>query len=175
MNRLLPLLALLLVLSPALAQDQYPNAIKIGDVNYSLLGMGFKPAINGTVIETGEGQLEFTLNMTGGLSIAAFMNVITVTVTTPKNTTFKVQNISHFAVVLDDPGNYTIDIKWGPWVPLVGGLCASFTGSGSYRLTVIKNSPFPILQVATVVAGISAAIVVAVVLGRRHKGKIWLK
>ena len=177
MNKLwiLPIVALLLV-APMIAQaEDAPTPIKIGDVQYNILSMGFRPAINGTVIETSEDSLTFQLNQTGGISIAAFVNTVTVTVTTPSNVTVPVKSINNFAVVLSEPGNYTITFHWGSWIPLIGRFVEGITGSGTYRLTIVKEKPFPITTVISVVGGVAAAIVIAVVLGRKVKGKVWQK
>jgi hypothetical protein len=175
MNRLwiLSMVALLLV-APSLVQAE-STPIKIGDVTYSIISMGFKPAINGTVIETGEDSLTFQLNQTGGISIAAFVNSVSVNVTTPSNVTVPVKSVSNFAVALTESGNYTITFHWGSWIPLIGRVLERFTGSGDYKLTIVKKAPFPVTTVLMVAGGIAAAVVIVIVLGRKVKGKVWQK
>lgn len=178
MNRLwlLSIVALLLV-APMIAQaEDAPTPIKIGDVQYSIISMGFKPAINGTVITTGEDSLTFQLNQTGGISIAAFVNTVTVTVTTPKNVTMPVKSINSFAVALSEPGNYTITFHWGSWIPLLGRVVERITGSGTYKLTIVKEKPFPIMDyVLYALVGMALVAVVIVLVRKKVKGKVWQK
>lgn len=149
--------------------------IKIGDVQYNLIGMSFKPALNGTVIKTSADHLTFQLNQTGGLSMAAFLNTVTVTVTTPDNVTSQVRDIKNFTVNLSNEGNYTVTFSYGSWIPLLGRVVEMVTGKGTYTLTIVKENPFSqILPAILVVAGI--VVVVGVVIAvRRKRGKVWLK
>jgi len=103
------------------------------------------------------------------------LNTVTVTITTPKNETISVKNIANFTVLLPDAGNYTLTFHWGSWIPLLGRVVEMVTGSGNYRLTIVKKAPFPIQTVAIIIGGVSAAVVLVVIFGRRTKGKVWQK
>lgn len=167
--------AIFLVAALIAGAEAETTPIKIGDVQYNLIGMSFKPSLNGTVIKTSTDNLTFQLNQTGGLSIAAFVNTVTVTVTTPDNVTTQVKNIQNFMVNLDKEGNYTVTFSYGSWIPLLGRVVEMVTGKGSYTLIIVKENPYKFLPVALAGAGI-AVVAIGIVFGvRRKRGKVWLK
>lgn len=171
MYKIIPVVLCLFLVSGMAAAQQQPqvqgqaqqstqdDAILLGTFDYGLLSMQYTP--NVTTIETTEELLTFRIGLNAGLSLSSFLNTVHATLITPTNQTYPIENLSRFAVNFPVDGNYTIVLEWGSWIPVVGGLAEAITGSGTYRITIVK-SPEPVNYTLYIIIG--AAVVGAIIL-----------
>lgn len=152
---------------PVLAEDGSGEII-LGELNYSTLGMEFKPIANQTISTNADSAL-INVTINDKLSLASFLNTVEIGIIAPSGEQVSF-SITELPLKLNTAaeGNYTVIIAYGGWVPLVGGLYEILTGSGSYTFTIVKEAPFDITPFL-IIAGIIGAIIVVVAIVRRKR------
>ncbi len=185
MYKIIPVvLCLFLVSGIAVAQEQEQpqvpqqppedNSILLGSFNSGLIAMNFTPNVN--AINTTSEQLVFRLERSGGLSLSGFvLTRVYGTIITPDNETYEIENLSRFAVSFSKDGNYTIVLKWGSELPVIGDRVGKYTGSGIYEITIVKSTE-PVNYTLYIIIG--AAVLGAIILFlsiRRRRTRVLLQ
>ena len=152
------------------------TTINLGTLEYGLLKMNFIPKIN--LINTTATTLNFEVGKTGSISLASFVNKINGFLITPDKQVYEIESLQIFAIDFEDEGNYTIQIVWESWIPVIGGLVEKLTGSGVVEITIIYTIPEEPSKIVDYsmyfIVAMLGAILLSLFLGRKQI-RVWLK